>query len=347
MLDPVLWTIIDFSSPTVSAFHQKFLLTQSRRRSLNANNDTPPSLSDIASGRTIIDTNKPPKEDKHLSSQELERLFRKIFGLCITYTGRGVKQLLLSGVPQLLSNEVLGAIGRNCHQLQYLQLTNIDHNNISLSGLESLFKPTITLRKLSLSNTKILNDGALKLIATYLHDLEEIDLSAYSLSSKITDLGVGYILQGCPKLREVVLLGCHLITDESIIRIADSWPCITKLDIQGCFQITDIGIRSILTSCTELRELDVSYIWRMTDEAFLGVAVVAPLMKLSMQFCYHLSDRSVLAIVEACSETLRYLNGSYCAALTEDARMVVVRMGIAGVFDGCKNVRGDVEFIEE
>ena len=67
--------------------------------------------------------------------------------------------------------------------------------------------------------------------------------------TKITDVGISKIGEGCPQLQELNLIFCSQVTDVGITKIGEGCPQLQTLNLDNCYQVTDVGISNITDAC--------------------------------------------------------------------------------------------------
>jgi F-box-like len=117
----------------------------------------------------------------------------------------------------------------------------------------------------------------------------------YLEHSNVGDNGIDHIVRYIPHIRSLSIVNCELITDKSIISIAESCSMlatlcldctdvtdvalsalsfarcretITILSFDGCEFITDNGVRQIVTRFTNLLRLNIGCCSKITDDLF-------------------------------------------------------------------------------
>ena len=71
----------------------------------------------------------------------------------------------------------------------------------------------------------------------------------------MSDFGVKRLAAGCPKLTNVNLSGCKMLTDRSIIVLVETCRNIEILNLTRVTLITDETIKAISTNLEHLRQL--------------------------------------------------------------------------------------------
>ncbi|KAJ3329080.1 hypothetical protein HDU76_008694 [Blyttiomyces sp. JEL0837] len=246
--------------------------------------------------------------------------------------------------------------------------TNIAITNASTDNMTTTTTPFRCgkIRHLQLCNLRKLTDRSLIRLANGARHLTHLDLSSYTSSSRITDLGLREVIQACRWLECLGLSGCSQITDASWISLSNSpsRSLLRKLDCSGCFQLTDVGVKALLTGCENLEELDLAYCWRVTDACveslgmldivegggsssgrsvgsrenrhdqsfhlsteFEDVCRTVKMRNMSLMYCYNISDRGVFTIARL-MPMLEKLDLAQCTSVSQDARQRLKDVGL-------------------
>jgi len=106
--------------------------------------------------------------------------------------------------------------------------------------------------------------------------LRRINLS----HTNISDLGILFLVQRCPKLKHIILKACHSITNTSLSLIAQHCQHISSLNFAECSTITDYGVQIIAQqSKTNLGLLDLNDCPGITDQIFQYLCFYCPNLK--------------------------------------------------------------------
>ena len=130
-------------------------------------------------------------------------------------------------------------------------------------------------------------------------------------------------------LPQLKLNNCSLITDESILAVADYCPSMLEIDLHQCKQITNQSITALIRQGRQLRELRVGHCHTLTDNAFLDLpkhVTFESLRILDLTGCHHLRDEAVEKIIEA-SPRLRNLVLAKCREITDRAVVAITKLG--------------------
>lgn len=98
------------------------------------------------------------------------------------------------------------------------------------AGLESLVTNCSTLVEIDLSNATELSDAA----AATIGRAKNLEMLSLNRCKMVTDMGLGCIAVGCPRLR--------------------------TLSLRWCLGVTDLAVGLVAVKCKEIRSLDISYV---------------------------------------------------------------------------------------
>ncbi|KAK9734331.1 hypothetical protein RND81_04G132200 [Saponaria officinalis] len=255
--------------------------------------------------------------------QELEKLditcCRKITYVSIAHVANSCTSLTSLRMESctLVPREAFVLIGRRCHLLEELDLTD---NEIDDEGLKSISKCS-RLLMLKLGICLNITDKGLSYIGNHCSKLVELDLYR---SMEITDSGIQAIAHGCPALEMINVSYCQEITDGSLISLSkcsnlNTLECrgcplisslgiaamavgckqLTKLDIKKCYNINDFGIIPLAHFSQNLRNINLSYT-SVTDVGLLSLASISCLQSMTILHLKGLSPRGLAGALLAC-----------------------------------------------
>ena len=76
-----------------------------------------------------------------------------------------------------------------------------------------------------------LQDNAIEAIASYCHDLQDLDLSK---SFKLSDCALFVLAHGCPNLTKLNISGCSAFSDTALAYLAEFCRKLKYLNLCGC-----------------------------------------------------------------------------------------------------------------
>ncbi|XP_020031237.2 uncharacterized protein isoform X4 [Castor canadensis] len=148
------------------------------------------------------------------------------------------------------------------------------------------------------------------------------------------------------QLRELSLHSCRDLSTEAVATLCCQQPGLTSLDLSGCSDLTDGALLAVSRGLQHLRRLSLGKLQRLTDAGCTALGALQelqsldmaecclvsgrelaqalssghrappPLTTLRLAYCSSLKDASVLSVIPALGPSLRVLDLSSCAALT-------------------------------
>jgi F-box/leucine-rich repeat protein 14 len=156
--------------------------------------------------------------------------------------------------------------------------------------------------------------------------LQSINLSN---CKRLTNEGLAAVAAACPQLESLDLGGCSRLTNEGLRALA-ALPCargnLHRLSLRSCYQITDTGVGHLvgLTTKTTINSDESE------AEKSAKIGGLLALEDLSLQDCQKLTDAALCLLQEegsSCRRTLRRLNLSFCAGITDGGLRSLGRLG--------------------
>ncbi|XP_024520761.1 F-box protein SKP2A [Selaginella moellendorffii] len=175
------------------------------------------------------------------------------------------------------------------------------------------------LQSCNLRRCTLLNDQAVQAIARHCHDLSSLDLSnGRSSGTRLTDLSLVALANGCKLLQKLDLSGCIGITEAGLVQLAESCRQLKHLNLCGCDNAgSDNALKALAQNCVGLQILNAGWCDRITDEGISAMAIWCPdLRGVDLCGCHLISDVSVIALAEKCHR-LRYLGLHCCRNITD------------------------------
>ncbi|KAF1331498.1 Glucose-6-phosphate isomerase, partial [Globisporangium splendens] len=246
-----------------------FYLTDVSLRSLGANCHVLkslrlPNVKNVSNvGLRLLATGCPQLELLHASNLYLvSDGSNRDFGLeglrAIAQDCKKLKDLNLSGCFQLVERAVV-ALGVGCPELKRVSLKacpkiTLLAVNVLLHGCRQLVSLNLSgvllcnnamlaavgahcpkLRELFVAQCDKISDNGLRHLASRADQFEILDFSGCLL---ISDIGLNYLLDGFqqPRMMHLYLVGCALITQDSIARLAFACPLLLTLSVHNLFR---------------------------------------------------------------------------------------------------------------
>ncbi|XP_059176773.1 F-box and leucine-rich repeat protein 13-like [Physella acuta] len=240
-----------------------------------------------------------------------------------------------------LDDDAFKTVTKGCRILLYL---NIAHTNLTDASLRAINKNCENLQYLSLAFCLKFTDRGLQYLSSgKCHDkLQYLDISG---CLQITPEGFQHIADGCPKLQTFLvnefptllddcmmiigqkckkihtlsLLGCPLLTDESLKLIAHN-KTLQVFKIDGNNRISDLSLKQIGRNCPELRHVYLADCQRITDATLKALSACKNLVVLNLADCVRISDSGIRHFTEGpAASKLRELNVTNCVRIGDMA----------------------------
>lgn len=152
------------------------------------------------------------------------------------------------------------------------------------------------------------------LLSRPLVHLRQLDL----MSLQITDDAVAGIIVNAPKLRNLVLAKCSLLTDRAVRSIAGLGRHLQFLHLGHASAITDASIIHLARMCVRLRYVDLACCTSLTNESVLALSALPKLRRIGLVRVMNLTDKAV-EYLTARHNTLERVHLSYCEQITVKA----------------------------
>uniref|UniRef100_A0A0D9X9D4 F-box/LRR-repeat protein 15-like leucin rich repeat domain-containing protein n=1 Tax=Leersia perrieri TaxID=77586 RepID=A0A0D9X9D4_9ORYZ len=222
---------------------------------------------------------------------------------CITGSLHNLVELCLEDNPMLepdlhndLTNIGLQALGL-CHKLTHLSLTRGKQNcsstfrRVTDFGILMLAEGCKQLKTVRLAGFSKVRDAGYAALLQSCKDLKKFEVSTGCLS----DLTCLDLDEAAPKITEVRLLNCGLLTSETAISLS-SCTNLEVLDLSGCRSIADSGLVSI-SQLSKLTLLDLSG----ADVTDAGLSALGngrcPMSSLCLRGCKRISNNGIASLL--------------------------------------------------
>ena len=239
-----------------------------------------------------------------------------------------------------ITDEGLTSFTQGCSLIEDLSLHRV--GRITDVGIKAIANGCKFIKSLDISHCFRITDESIKLLAQQCSLLEKIDLSH---CQKLTDIALTYLSNYCPGLTHVSIFYCKLMTSEAVIHlvktrgsnlhsldvgesdlltdlsvlaIADNCPLLTRVKLFRSKLMTDEGvIHLVRTRGQNLSFLDVGLCQWVTDLSLIAIAENCPhLIRFICSSNFNITDASVMRIAEGCRE-LTHVNISWCKLITD------------------------------
>ncbi|KAL2467858.1 F-box protein SKP2A [Forsythia ovata] len=187
-------------------------------------------------------------------------------------------------------------------------------NDLVLSLVPKLTKLQVLILR---QDTPQLQDDAVQTIASYCHDLQELDLSK---SFRLTDRSLYALARGCPNLIKLNISGCSAFSDTALAYLSGFCRKLKILNLCGCVKTaSDRALKAIGYNCNQLQYLNLGWCDHVSDEGVKSLAYGCPDLRiLDLCGCVLITDESVIALANHCLH-LRSLGLYYCQNITDRA----------------------------
>ncbi|XP_053282386.1 dynein regulatory complex subunit 6 [Pleuronectes platessa] len=243
-----------------------------------------------------------------------------------------LREVVINDMPTLSDNCILALLA-SCRDLSAISLLDAPHlsdiafkaiseaatlksfsteGNSQLSDVswKALCRGSQGLLRLHAAKCSRMTDTSLKFMAT-LRKLQYLDIS---LCSKVGDPGIKYLTEGwsAGKLRELNVSQCSLITDISVMRIADSLCKLSHLNLSYCAKLTDASLEWLRGS--SIRSLDLRGC-NIQDQGLAAMEEIN-LTTLVLAECVKITDNGIKILCQNMKD-LEHVDVSHCVALSD------------------------------
>jgi F-box and leucine-rich repeat protein 1 (S-phase kinase-associated protein 2) len=215
-------------------------------------------------------------------------------------------------------------------------------NNMVLSLAPKFTKlQTLTLRQ----DKPQLQDNAVEVIASYCHELQDLDLSK---SFKLSDSSLFAVAHGWPNLTKLNISGCSAFSDTALAYLATFCRKLKSLNLCGCVKAaSDKALKAIGDNCNELQSLNLGWCEKVSDAGIMRLAYGCPdLRAVDLCGCGLITDDSVIALANNCLH-LRSLGLYYCQNITDRAMYSLAHSRVNNKHEIWKSVKKNMREEEE
>uniref|UniRef100_A0A6V7QRP7 F-box/LRR-repeat protein 15-like leucin rich repeat domain-containing protein n=1 Tax=Ananas comosus var. bracteatus TaxID=296719 RepID=A0A6V7QRP7_ANACO len=167
-----------------------------------------------------------------------------------------------------------------------------------------------SLRSIDLSRSRLFSQIGLESLAVTCAGLVEIDLSN---GTDLSDAAAAAIAKA-RNLERLWLARCKIMTDMGLGCIAVGCPKLRLLCLKWCLGVTDLGVGLVAVKCKKLRSLDLSYTM-ITKKCLPAVMQLPCLEDLALAGCLGINDQALLSLKQGCM-SLGVLDVSNCQHVT-------------------------------
>ncbi len=90
------------------------------------------------------------------------------------------------------------------------------------------------------------------MVGSKIPNMKHLDWSHLFMS----DAGLAWLGAGAPRLVTLKLDGCHQVTDDGVVAIADCCYYLTEIDLSGCVEVTDRAITAFTSYSLKQRRIE-------------------------------------------------------------------------------------------
>lgn len=151
--------------------------------------------------------------------------------------------------------------------------------------------------------------------------------------TNLNDTAVLAFADNCPKILEIDLQQCNLISNGPISSLLSNGECLRELRLAGCDLVDDNAFLSLPPGrkFEHLRILDLTACHRLTDHAVVKIVDAAPrLRNLVLAKCRWITDVAVYAISKL-GKNLHYVHLGHCGQVTDE--------GVKKLVTNCNRIR--------
>ncbi|KDQ15410.1 hypothetical protein BOTBODRAFT_158249 [Botryobasidium botryosum FD-172 SS1] len=215
------------------------------------------------------------------------------------------------------------------HKPQFSKLASLFKMLHVISRSDQIFNYATFIRRLNFVElAQDLTDQLFVRIATC-ERLERLTLVGCTL---LSDESISKVVTSCPSLVTIDLTNVCQVTDKSIIDLALSSPKLQGINLGNCKEITDAAVLALAENCPHLRRIKLYGIEAITDEPIRVLALNCPLLlEVDLNQCPRVTDRPIRDLWER-SYHLREFRLSGLVSLT-DAAFPVPPLAPSGVSD--------------
>ena len=230
---------------------------------------------------------------------------------------KNLEELQLGGCTKITNTGLL-LISWGLKKIRRLNLRSCwqisDHGIGHLTGIKG--QPSTgakTLVSISLQDCQKLSDESLRYISEGLPDIRELNLS---FCVSVTDTGLKS-LSSSESLEDLRLRSCDNISDIGLGFLADGCPGLAKLDVSFCDRVSDSSMAHIATGLAQLQSLSLSSC-QITDAGIVRIQDMSSLETLNIGQCSNLTDKTVHTITDKI-KSLRSVDLYGCNAISSQA----------------------------
>ena len=227
-----------------------------------------------------------------------------------------------------VTDEILTGIGRHCHNLRCLEITDLYLYGMSIYGFEALFTGCPLMQELTFDRPGRMSNASLRVLFQSCPNLSTLDLRSphYDLEDdtvpvlqtpylSLTELDITReaasasalrdIFTYCTNLREVELYRCRDVSDELLQALTHNCRSLEMLTIKRCKKLTLAGLLKAVTHCTSLTSFELDRM-PINDELLVQLSTYClNLDELWIERCHGppaVTDAGILSVADKCKQ---------------------------------------------
>lgn len=210
-----------------------------------------------------------------------------------------VASLKLCGVPGLNDGTLTQIVEKIGKQITELNISGIGLNMITDSGLQAVASHCTNLESLHISLLREVTGFSLRPI--FVDPKRASKIRVLSVNSKMMDISMlDLMISSCPNLETLDLSGLSDVTDAMVMSLADHAPKLTQVSLKSCKLITDAAVCYLCSKCS-LKSLCLSGLHTLTDKSIFCLASSCPQMEeIYLNGCACISPVAVQYLRDCC-----------------------------------------------
>lgn len=199
----------------------------------------------------------------------------------------------------------------NFYNLQHLDLTRC--LNVGDKTLEKLAIYCPNLKVLYLSACEEVSDaGILHLVRSKKGICKRLRRLSLSKCRRITDASIVDVArQAGESLKFLSLENCHLVSDLTVLSLAQYCPNLEELDLTSCERVGDFAIKNLMLGCRNIQSISLEELTNLTEEGICALTNAYRLKTLRLGYCKGVTNDCLQNISAACPDIIN-LDLSYC-----------------------------------
>ncbi|KAI8373510.1 hypothetical protein EDC96DRAFT_605741 [Choanephora cucurbitarum] len=239
-------------------------------------------------------------------------------------TGKHLLSIDISDIKHINDETVL-LIADTCRKLQGLNLTVNPVKDEECLGVTDMSIVQLAtncrdLRRIRLSNWKLLTDDSVVALAVHCPNLLEIDV----VNCNISNLSLWNIFKRCRELRELKINNCQFLNDHGFTQSAlltqhNYYDQLRILDLTNVVSITDRTVDCITQAAPKIRNFILNKCGHITDKSIDYLARLGRYLHyIHLGSCKNITDQGIIHLAAKCPR-IRYIDLASCHRLGDDS----------------------------